>query len=184
MSRYALFLRGVNVGGVTVTSAALRECLAGAGFTDVRTVLASGNAMVTTTRVDRGAVRARAEGAIEAAFGRAIGVVALPQAEVAALVAACPYEADSQSHHAYVVLVPDAAALKGLRAAVPSPGGYRDEDWCAAPAPLPAIYWWYPRPRDGERSMQTPVASAIEAAARGAMTTTRNVRTMRRLMSG
>lgn len=53
-----------------------------------------------------------------------------------------------------------------------------------APAPLPAIYWWYPRPLPGERSMQTPVAKAIESAARGLLTTTRNVRTMRRLVTG
>lgn len=182
--RYALFLRGVNVGGVKVTSAALRDCLTGAGFTDVRTVLASGNALVTTQDADPVHVREHAEESLEAAFGRAIGVVALPQSVVADLVTACPYQADSDTHHAYVVLVSDGDALSRLGRSTPSPGEYRDEDWCMAPAPLPAIYWWYPRPLPGERSMQTPVAKAIESAARGLLTTTRNVRTMRRLVTG
>jgi len=46
VTRVVLLLRGVNVGGVTVRSADLRTLLADAGLGEVRTVLASGNAIV------------------------------------------------------------------------------------------------------------------------------------------
>lgn len=54
MPRYALLLRGVNVGGVKVKMADLRALLEGAGYTDVKTLLASGNALVDAD-VTRGA---------------------------------------------------------------------------------------------------------------------------------
>ena len=49
MARVVLLLRGVNVGGVTVRSVDLRALLADAGLGEVRTVLASGNAIVDAT---------------------------------------------------------------------------------------------------------------------------------------
>ena len=46
--RYVILLRGVNVGGVSVKMAELRELLAGLGYDEVKTVLASGNALATS----------------------------------------------------------------------------------------------------------------------------------------
>jgi len=43
-----ILLRGVNVGGVTVKMIELRELLETLGYRDVKTVLASGNALVTS----------------------------------------------------------------------------------------------------------------------------------------
>ena len=43
MTQFVALLRGVNVGGITVKSAELRALFDELGFTDVRTVLASGN---------------------------------------------------------------------------------------------------------------------------------------------
>jgi hypothetical protein len=44
--RYAAFLRGVNVGGVNLTMAEVAAALTDAGFTGVRTILASGNVLL------------------------------------------------------------------------------------------------------------------------------------------
>ncbi|MCK5755877.1 MAG: DUF1697 domain-containing protein, partial [Mycobacterium sp.] len=60
MTRYAAFLRGVNVGGVTLKMAALTQALEAAGFTGVRTILASGNVLLDS-EADAAAVRDRAE---------------------------------------------------------------------------------------------------------------------------
>ena len=60
MTRYAGFLRGVNVGGVTMKMAHVTAALGEAGFADVRTVLASGNVvLIPNSPVRR--VRAKAE---------------------------------------------------------------------------------------------------------------------------
>ena len=45
MTRYAAFLRGVNLGKRTVKSAELVTALEGLGLTNVKTLLASGNAL-------------------------------------------------------------------------------------------------------------------------------------------
>ena len=43
MAKWVALLRGVNVGGVKVLMAPLRELAEGLGWTDVRTYIASGN---------------------------------------------------------------------------------------------------------------------------------------------
>ena len=46
MTRYAAFLRGVNVGGVNLKMAEVAKTLEDAGFTNVQTILASGNVVL------------------------------------------------------------------------------------------------------------------------------------------
>lgn len=203
-SRWAVLLRGVNVGGVTVRSADLRAALEEAGFHDVRTVLASGNALVTVggdgddtgadappaDELDGAEVRARAEAALLARFDREVRVVVRPQAALTAVVDACPYAADSETHHAYVVLLgdPDGTdpAFETVAAAVPPPGvpapgaataGAVDEAVAVGDG---VLYWWCPR----GSSLSTPVSKAVERLSRTSLTTTRNLRTLARLTHG
>ncbi|QIG78638.1 DUF1697 domain-containing protein [Stakelama tenebrarum] len=62
MTRWAALLRGVNVGGRKLAMADLRTMLAGMGFADVETLLASGNAVFSAAENDA----ARLERALEA----------------------------------------------------------------------------------------------------------------------
>jgi uncharacterized protein (DUF1697 family) len=51
MATYAVLLRGINVGGKNpVSMAALKSCLEDLGYTNVRTLLASGNAVLDSTK--------------------------------------------------------------------------------------------------------------------------------------
>ena len=60
MTKYAAFLRGVNVGGVNLKMAEVATALTDAGFANVRTILASGNvALESAAKV--AAVRKKAE---------------------------------------------------------------------------------------------------------------------------
>ena len=171
--RYALFLRGVNVGGVTVKSAELKTSLTEAGFANVRTVLASGNALVTSD-LDAQEVKRSAEEAIKHTFDREIPVIVRSQSQVAELVAHSPYDADSESHHAYVVLVEsqqDVTTLLGL-----TPPSEIDESTAAGEH---ALYWRCPR----GSSLDKPASKATTRAAKAILMTTRNVRTLRRLIA-
>lgn len=67
--RYAALLRGVSP--LNCKMADLKKCLEGAGFTDVRTLLSSGNAVFTTRLASEDAVRAR----IAKAFAKDLGTV-------------------------------------------------------------------------------------------------------------
>ena len=68
MTRYAAFLRGVNVGGVNLKMAEVAKAFEDAGFTEVRTILASGNVLLDS-RSGVDAVRKKAEKALRDTFG-------------------------------------------------------------------------------------------------------------------
>ena len=68
MTRYAAFLRGVNVGGVSLKMAEVAKAFEDAGFTEVRTILASGNVLLES-RSGVDTVRKKAEKALRDAFG-------------------------------------------------------------------------------------------------------------------
>ena len=48
MGSYAMFLRGINVGGINIKMADLRDALKDAGFADAKTLLASGNVVLSS----------------------------------------------------------------------------------------------------------------------------------------
>jgi uncharacterized protein (DUF1697 family) len=65
MARFAALLRGINVGpNKRIAMADLRQLLADLGFTDVRTLLQSGNAVFTTRKAEPEKLAQRIEDAI------------------------------------------------------------------------------------------------------------------------
>lgn len=68
MPRYAVFLRGVSP--MNLKMPALSAALEDAGFSDVKTVLASGNAVFSARKAPEASLQRKAEAAIEAATGK------------------------------------------------------------------------------------------------------------------
>lgn len=90
MTRYAVLLRGVNLGPTRrVPMAELREALGAAGHEDVRTVLASGN-VVLSSELDPEALRRDVEARIAERFGIEVPVVVRTRDELTAVVADHP----------------------------------------------------------------------------------------------
>ncbi|HEX4216881.1 MAG TPA: DUF1697 domain-containing protein [Acidimicrobiales bacterium] len=70
MARYAALLRGINVGpNKRIAMADLRALLAGLGFTDVETLLQSGNAVFAARKAEPDRLARRIEQAIDAQLG-------------------------------------------------------------------------------------------------------------------
>jgi uncharacterized protein (DUF1697 family) len=91
MSKYAAFLRGINVGGVTVKMDKLKKAFEGLGFTDVKTLLASGNVLFATPSASESTLVKKIEKKLETAFGREIGVLVRKIDELQRLAAADPF---------------------------------------------------------------------------------------------
>jgi uncharacterized protein (DUF1697 family) len=70
--RYVAFLRGVSPQNLRMAD--LRACLEDAGYTNVRTLLSSGNVAFTTGAASVSAVERRLAQAIEKGVGRAFGL--------------------------------------------------------------------------------------------------------------
>ena len=104
MTRYAAFLRGVNLGKRTVKSAELKAAFEAMGFDNVKTLLASGNVLFDA-KAAKG-LQGRIEAGLEKAFGFAVGTVLRSVDELRALVKADPFkgEVESEAQKLYVML--------------------------------------------------------------------------------
>lgn len=168
MTGYAVFLRGVNVGGITIRMAEMRGAIATLPVRDVRTILASGNILVDSD-IPIEELKPTIESTLRVSFGYDAWVIVLARDRVAALVATCPYPADDPATHAYITLASDPSAL---------------DDLMSAAAPLPdadhlrlgpeAVAWTAPV----GGTLESPFARLTSASRYRTTTTTRNLRTL------
>lgn len=113
MTTYAVFLRGINVGGINIKMAKLRKALEPLPLQDVSTLLATGN-IVCRSDAGPDEVKDLVEACLRENFGYDAWVVVLTTERLAELVSACPYPADSAEMHAYITLFSDADMLDEL----------------------------------------------------------------------
>jgi len=117
MPAFVALLRGVNVGKVKrVPIADWRAQLEAIGYTEVATLLNSGNAVF---RAKTGAARAHAEAissAIERGLELSVPVIVKSATELAAIAAANPYAAAPDHSRLLVAYTQDAKSLTGLAA--------------------------------------------------------------------
>jgi uncharacterized protein (DUF1697 family) len=91
MPRYAAFLRGVSP--MNLKMPALKAALEDAGFTDVRTLLSSGNVVFAGRRTTDVAIEKKIEAALEKHVGKKFGTIVRSIDELEELIAADPYQA-------------------------------------------------------------------------------------------
>jgi uncharacterized protein (DUF1697 family) len=168
MGSYAVFLRGINVGGINIKMADLRAALDAAGFSNARTLLASGN-VVLASSLDAAAVKRECEKCLREAFGYDAWVVVLDAARVSELVAACPYPDDDKGTHTYITLSSDQAMLDELDAA----GAALAEAEQTRLGPE-ALAWLAP----AGGTLDSPLSKITAKSRFKASTTTRNLRTL------
>ncbi|HKU01414.1 MAG TPA: DUF1697 domain-containing protein [Arthrobacter sp.] len=168
MGSYAVFLRGINLGGINIRMADLRDALKNCGFTDAKTLLASGN-VVLSSSLDAATVKRECEKCLRDAFGYEAWVVVLDAARVGHLVEACPYPEDDKSTHSYITLSSDPAVLDELEAA--GSGLESHDQRRLAPE---ALAWLAPV----GGTLDSPFSKISSKAKFKAATTTRNLRTL------
>ncbi len=168
MNNYAVFLRGINVGGINIKMADLKTALQDYPFGKVKTLLASGN-VVLQSALSAKDVKARFEECLRKTFGYDAWVVVLTAARVDELVQACPYPADDKSTHSYITLASDTAMLDDLFEAGAALGGV--EQVRLGPE---ASAWLAP----AGGTLDSPFSKLSAKARYKASTTTRNLRTL------
>lgn len=166
--RYVALLRGVNVNGVTVRSAELKALFEQIGFEAVKTVLASGN--VVFDAADGDGLKPRIEAALGERFGYDAWIVLRRQDEMASIASACPFRADSEDAHAYVIFASDDGVLQEIA----STGEAANEGVVAGAG---VLYWAVAR----GSTVDTPFAKVLARAKFKPHITTRNVRTVTKL---
>ena len=168
MNSYAVFLRGVNVAGINIKMAELKDALKHRPFSGVKTLLASGNVVLASDLPPAG-VKAEFEACLRETFGYDAWVVVLEADRVAALVAACPYPADDASTHTYLTLASDPQALTELYDA----GAALEGTQLTRLGPE-ALAWLAP----AGGTLESPFSKISAKPKYKSATTTRNLRTM------
>ncbi len=171
MARWVALLRGVNVNGITIRNADLAVLFGDLGYTDVRTVLASGN-VVFTAPDDTSDVQTRIEQGLRDRFGYDAWIVLVPHDRLAAVVDAFPFDS-APDRHDYVVFGSDDTALADLVADLDA-----DDAVERVTRGDGVVYWSCPK----GSSTGTTFAKRAAAARFKRSTTTRNTNTLRKLL--
>jgi len=170
MTRYIALLRGVNVGGVNITMADLAEVFRGLGFTDVKTVLASGN-VVFASQAGATELKPTIEAALRERFGYQAWVHVLSSDELGRIVDAYPFDERDGWHRYVLFLMSDepradllaTAADSALEAIAPGDG---------------VIYWTVER----GHTLDSAFGKRSGTSRHKALLTNRNLNTLRKLL--
>ncbi|MDP9735996.1 DUF1697 domain-containing protein [Curtobacterium sp. 260] len=171
MARWVALLRGVNVNGITIRNAELAALFGGLGYTDVRTVLASGN-VVFTAPGDASTVQTAVEQALRDRFGYDARIVLVPHERLTEVVDGFPFDS-APDRHDHVVFGSDDAALDGLVVDLSLDDGVE-----RVARGDGVVYWSCPK----GSSTDTAFAKRAAAARFRRTTTTRNTNTLRKLL--
>ena len=184
MTRWIALLRGVNVGGVTVRSAALGELFRDLGFGAVKTVLATGN-VAFDADVSGGDGPARStlqttiQDALSERFGYDAWIVLLTRDELAGAAQAYPFRRRDEVEHPYLVFGSTDDVLDELlvEAGAAVDGGDPTTGIEEIARGAHCLYWRLPR----GHSTDTPVAKVTAKKKYRSGTTTRNLRTVEKI---
>jgi uncharacterized protein (DUF1697 family) len=171
MTQYAAFLRGVNVGGVNLKMADVATALTEAGLAEVRTILATGNVTLESSK-GADAVRATAEKALRQQFGYDAWVLVYPIKKLHSIVDAYPFEAEVDGYQSYVTFVSDADVLDELAGLTKDAGA--DEKIERGPKSTGVIYWQVAK----NHTLDSTIGKTMGKKKYKSSTTTRNLRTL------
>lgn len=172
--RYAILLRGVNVGGVKVTMAELRVAFADAGFGSVKTLLASGNVLVESDGPPKG-VKATAERVLRETFGYEAWVLVYDLPQLEEIVDGYPFERDDDVQHPYVIFSEDGVSATELAATDELDPALEQVQL----GPHGVLYWQV----DRGATLTSKIGKASARARYKSTTTTRNLRTVEKLLA-
>lgn len=173
MVEYIALLRGVNVGGITVKSADLRDLFEQLGFDAVRTVLASGNVVFEDDGHEASAaVKTRIERGLGERFGYDAWIVLVTRDEMQRAVDGFPFDADDATRQPWVVFASTGDVLDEL---IESAEAIELDPGVDPIARGDGVVYW--NPVKGS-TVDTPFAKLLARARYKPTTTNRNLRTL------
>ncbi|MGJ9403930.1 DUF1697 domain-containing protein [Arthrobacter sp. KK5.5] len=176
MPTYAVFLRGVNVGGIRIAMPDLRRVLTDAGFHNVSTLRATGNVVLDASMPDASTVKKDVEAALRTGLDYDAWVIVKTPGQVAEIVDGYPFTApdDGVARHAYAILTTSAETVREAVAACPEPS---PEERFKGVGDV--LYWEVPR----GNTLDSKLARQLGRVRYKPLATTRNLNTMRKVLA-
>jgi uncharacterized protein (DUF1697 family) len=117
VTRYAAFLRAINVGGRVVKMDRLRQLAGGIGLANVETFIASGNLVFESSIRTPAKLEALIERGLQEALQYRVATFVRSLDELAAIAARSPFEdAEGTLYVGFLRSAPDTAAVRAVRA--------------------------------------------------------------------
>ncbi|MGL4304784.1 MAG: DUF1697 domain-containing protein [Mycobacteriaceae bacterium] len=174
MTSYVAFLRGINVGSINIKMAELSQVFSDLGFSEVKTILATGNVLFDSAQSDVAVLKAGIETQLRNTFGYQAWVIVHERSSVSPIVENYPFEAESTEYQPYVILTADAEIKNELLKL----GTELDTQIeIIADGELDVIYWQVRR----GMTTQSVFGKHLAKTRYKAFSTTRNLRTMEKL---
>jgi len=161
------------VGGINLKMADVAAALRDGGFTDVRTVLASGNVVLDSELPDAAAVRNKTETVLRKSFDYQAWVLVYDMDEVRAIADNFPFEPEVDGYQSYVTFVSDSAVLDELAALAHQAGP--DERIGRGHG---VLYWQVPK----SGTLDSTIGKTMGKKRYQPSTTTRNLRTLAKVL--
>lgn len=179
MARFAVLLRGVNVGGNNkVPMTLFREALTTAAFGDVKTLLASGNVVLSADLAEPASVALSVKAVIASTFGLDIGCLAVSGSQVQACLESNPlWEASYDGSRMFTTLSDTEPEVID----VPRGGRARLNDGgvvVTSAGEVHVVHQWCP-----EGISKTPPLSEFVRYPKGAVFTGRNRNTLEKMLN-
>jgi uncharacterized protein (DUF1697 family) len=172
MTRYAAFLRGVNVGGRIVKMADLKTCLEKAGLRGVTTLLQSGN-VVFESSLNTTGLKELIESTLTETFGYPAKVQVLTIERLAEIVEKYPFGVATAKQHDYVVFMEN-----GLEQAIVT-DNYSLGKGEKIQAGEGVLYWRV----DQGQTLRSSFGKTLSKAKYRDFNTNRNVKTLRKMLA-
>ncbi|HVX47962.1 MAG TPA: DUF1697 domain-containing protein [Candidatus Saccharimonadales bacterium] len=173
MNRYAVFLRGINVGGRIIKMADLKACLEKAGLEDVKTLLQSGNVVFTSGQDSTAALKSTIETALSETFDYPAKVQVLTMQDLSKIVEKYPFGMAGDDQHDYVIFMEN--GLEKELAAESCSRAPR-EQVAAGPG---VVYWRV----DKGSTLKSDFAKLLAKSKYRQFNTNRNIRTLRKMLA-
>jgi uncharacterized protein (DUF1697 family) len=123
--KYVAFLRGINVGGNSLIKMAdLKRAFEAMGFTDVRTVLASGNVVFAYEQTDKKALTGKIESELKKILGKDICAMIRSLEDIKKLTASDPFKGvkETPDIKLYVTFLPGKIKPRSIQIPYAIPG--------------------------------------------------------------
>lgn len=170
--KYALLLRGVNIGGRTIKSADLRACFEAAGFEGADTVLQTGNVLIESAAQDTGKLKRKIEKLLEESFGYSVSVQVVGAERLAEIIKAYPFRNVGRDMHRYVIFVE-----RGMEGDLAALGSDLDDAMEAVRVGNGVVYW---RVLKGN-TLDSAFGKRLAKFSATNFTTTRNMNTLEKV---
>jgi len=169
---YVAFVRGINVGGRTITMADLKARFEVLGFDEVRTVLQTGNVVFRSDRRPA-TIKPTIEAGLQEAFDYPARAQVYTLGKVRHIIEESPFDDGDPERHSYVLFFED-----GLERQLAAEATDPDASVEQVEIGDGVLYWQVPK----GQTLKSPLATYLTKARYKTFHTNRNLKTLRKVV--